>query len=228
MSDTEYRLGLIREILGRLPRSRFESVVDYGCADGSILRSVVNEVQAKRGKGIDLRARESQGESITLNRGNFLNMQVNEQYDLVISNQVFEHIYEPWLPQYFHVLKAGCAQGGVILMSTPNRWRPRNIIRVLTFRSPYMMQANKNVPPEEFLGHHRECSYRELKSILMDYFQPPGWKVKILRTVPRLIDSQARWVANILVYFSLWPLWRLTVRSASQDHYVVIEHHPTD
>ena len=159
---------------------------------------------------------------LILRRLNLLEYVPDTPYDLVVSNQVFEHIYAPWLPKYFEVLKASCAPGGIILLSTPNRWRLKNLLRALTLRRPYMMSQNPGVPPEQHLGHHRECSYRELRTILQEYFEAPQWSIKIVRTVPRVIESQARWMVNILVYALLWMVWRPVCVSASQDHYVVI------
>jgi hypothetical protein len=61
---------------------------------------------------------ELQG-SLVLHRGNFLEEAPEEQYELVLSIQVFEYLYEPWLPKYFDILKASCAPRGVILLDTP-------------------------------------------------------------------------------------------------------------
>jgi hypothetical protein len=85
------------------------------------------------------------------------------------------------------------------------------------------MSANKGVPPEEHLGHHRECNYRELRALMDQYFEKPEWDTQILRTVPRPIGSRAHWLINLVVYFVLWPVWRPLLVSASHDHYVVIQ-----
>jgi SAM-dependent methyltransferase len=223
---TYYRTQLILDVLKPIPETRFESVVDFGCGDGSNLRSVAEIIGAKRAKGVDLSVSDVQSGPVVLHRGNLLDYSSDEQYQLVISNQVFEHIYDPWLPRYFNTLKASCAPGGIILISTPNRWRPKNLFRFLTFRRPYMMQPNTGLPPEQHLGHHRECSYRELRSILSEYFQAPEWNFTIVRTIPRLLESRARWLANVFVYFVLWIFWRPSFVSASQDHYVVIRRTP--
>jgi trans-aconitate methyltransferase len=210
-------------VLSRVSRRHFESVIDFGCGDGSILSSLVQEIGAVKAKGVDLKTPKVCSNCILFYKGDILKYVVDEQYQLVISNQVFEHIYEPWLPKYFEVLKASCSPGGLILISTPNRWRPKNIVRALTCRQPYMMRSNPGVPMEKHLGHHRECSYRELVSIMRHYFPENEWHVRIIRTVPRVIDSTTSWLVNILVYFSFWPIWRTLFVSASQDHYVVIQ-----
>jgi SAM-dependent methyltransferase len=216
------------DILKKGGRDRFDSVLDLGCADGAILRLIAERTGAKRAKGIDMNAREVISPPVVLQRANMLDCLLEEQYDLVISNQVFEHIYEPWLPKYFRVLGESCKPGGLILISTPNRWRPRNIVRALTLRRPYMLSPNRGVPPEEHLGHHRECSYRELRTLLRQYFKEPEWQVSVVRTVPRLLESRLRWVANVSIYFALWIFWRLLVVSASQDHYVLARRGPMD
>ncbi|MGH7793413.1 MAG: class I SAM-dependent methyltransferase [Candidatus Binatia bacterium] len=212
------------EVLRGVSAARFKNVIDFGCGDGSILRLLIQKLGASRGTGIDLSVAEMSSSNIQLCRANLLDYVPGEQYQLVISNQVFEHIHEPWLPRYFEVLKASCSRQGVILISTPNRWRPKNIVRALMFRPPHIMSSNPGVPPEQHLGHHRECSYRELMNILGRHFQPSEWSTRIVRTVPRVIGSYRSWLANILVYFLLWVVWRPLLVSASQDHYVIIRH----
>jgi SAM-dependent methyltransferase len=221
---TEYRTQLMWHVLRKASRTHFDSVIDFGCGDGENLRALAEQVGAKRATGIDLNVPESLSDApVVLVRGNLLEYVPDHQYQLVVSNQVFEHIYEPWLPKYFKVLKASCAPDGIVLLSTPNRWRPKNILRVLTLRRPYMMSSNPGVPPEQHLGHHRECSYRELETMLQQYFQEPEWSLWIVRTVPRVIESHARWLVNIVGYFLLWVFWRPLLVSASQDHYVIIQ-----
>src|SRR5262245_14591186 len=139
MDETEYRTEMIWASLETIERTRFDSVLDLGCGDGSILRYIAPRVAATKAKGLDLRVTECVSGPIVLSRGNVLEYKPKESFQLVISNQVFEHIYEPWLPKYFFALKESCSAGGLIMISTPNRWRPKNILRALTFRPPYMM-----------------------------------------------------------------------------------------
>jgi SAM-dependent methyltransferase len=209
-------------VLGKTAGTRFASVVDLGCGNGDNLRALARQVGATRATGIDLKAREETAGVVVLERGDLLNYVPRQPYQLVVSNQVFEHIYAPWLPRYFAALRACCAPDGVILLSTPNRWRPKNLLRLLALRPPYMMSQNPGVPPEQHRGHHRECSYRELREILGQNFPAPEWQVTIVRTVPRPLESLPRWIVNIVVYTLFWVVWRPVFVSASQDHYAII------
>ena len=209
MSESEflagYRARMMAHALRRIGRLRFRRVLDIGCSDGQILRTIARVVRAETAVGVDLNAAEGESDGILFRKCNLFDYSAEEPFDLVISNQVFEHIYEPWLPKYFDVLKASCSPTGVILLSTPNRWRALNLVRFLTFRRPYMMQANPGVPPSEHLGHHRECSYRELAALLRGAFDRESWHMTIVRSVPRDEGSRLRWLARCAVYLSLWP-----------------------
>jgi SAM-dependent methyltransferase len=227
MAETEsvvrYRVSMVLETVKQSGRTRFDRVVDLGCGDGAVLRRIANAVGATEAVGIDLDVPEVQVGAVTLRRGDLFEFSPANPFDLVVSNQVFEHIYEPWLNRYFSALARSCAARGVVVLSTPNRWRALNLVRALTLRRPYMMQANPGVPPEQHLGHHRECSYRELNRILRSGFPPPDWKIRILRSAPRNEGSTTRWLLRLGVYILLWPLWRPLFVSASQDHYVAVE-----
>lgn len=217
-----YRSEFVFDILKSHARTSFESIADFGCGDGMLLTRIMERVGATRGLGLDFNAKESLStDSVEIRKGNILKHKVVDRFELIISNQVFEHIYEPWLPDYFGVLKDSCAPHGVVLISTPNRWRPKNILRRLAAAEPEMMNPNPGIPPEEHLGHHRECSYSEMLEIANDYFPEAEWTTTVARTAPREIGGFARHLVNIGVYYGLWPFWRLLCHSASHDHYLV-------
>jgi SAM-dependent methyltransferase len=222
-SLSKFRTDQMIEVLDRIGRERFESVLDLGSDDGLNVRRMAKLVGARRAMGLDLHTTDCTVDGVSFRRGNLLEFIPDQHYALVISNQVFEHIYEPWLPRYFKVLRECCAPGGLILLSTPNRWRSRNLIRFVAGQRPFVMYVNPGVAPERHLGHHRECSYRGLRSILREAFPAPEFRVRILRTFPRVEKSRLRWIAQVLVYVVGWPLWRPLVLSASQDHYALIE-----
>ncbi len=220
----EYRTQFINDVLRSCGHTEFQSIADFGCGDGRIFKAIVERFGASRAAGVDYRAPvEQSSDRIEFVQTDFFEFAPNEPYQLVTSIQVFEHIYEPWLEKYFAAMQRSCAPGGTILISTPNRWRPSNIIRAMTLRKPWMMNANPGIPPEEHLGHHRECSYREMAEILGRFFPTSHWRIRIARPMPRRIGSTARWALNLAVYTTLWWAWRPLCGSASHDHYAVIE-----
>jgi hypothetical protein len=97
------------------------------------------------------------------------------------------------------------------------------LLRRCVFLPPHMMCANPGVPPEEHTGHHRECSYRELRSILRAHFPASEWKIWIARPLPRRIGSIRHWLLSLVVYFSLWLVWYPLCISASHDHYAIMQ-----
>lgn len=99
-AQVHYRTELMWDVLRKVGRTHFEEIVDFGCGDGAILRLLMQKVGAKRAKGMDLNVSELHSDTIGFHRGNLLDHIPDEQYELVVSNQVFEHIHEPWLPKY--------------------------------------------------------------------------------------------------------------------------------
>lgn len=95
MNEAIYRSQMIWDVLKKTSRKRFDSVVDFGCGDGSILRPIMYKVGAKRAKGIDLKVSEVLSDSLVLHRGNFLEYEPVEQYQLVISNQTLSCVRPP-------------------------------------------------------------------------------------------------------------------------------------
>lgn len=226
----EYRTSFIVDVLKDYGKTDFDSVVDFGCGDGRLFCALVDQLGANRGVGVDYRAPVGESKPpVEFVQTNFFEYSPSQSFDLVTSIQVFEHIYEPWLEKYFDAIKRCCNSNGTILISTPNRWRPSNIVRVMTFRKPWMMNANPGVPAEEHLGHHRESSYRELAEILGRFFPADQWRVQIARPAPRRIGSAgsigstARLALNLSVYYLLWWAWRPLCVSSSHDHYAVIQ-----
>lgn len=219
----DYRLRFLLDMLRDQGETDFESVIDFGCGDGKLFESLVEAVGASRATGLDYRAPiERSRAGLTYEQTNFLDVNPTERFQLVTSIQVFEHIYEPWLERYFGALKRCCADGGTVLISTPNRWRPSNLIRAATLRNPRMMNANPGVPAEEHLGHHRESSYREFSQILHRFFPASEWGIHVARPLPRRIGSTLRWGINLAVYTLLWWAWRPLCVSASHDHYAIV------
>ncbi len=219
----EYRSRFVCDLLKYHGRTKVDSIADFGCGDGRLLAALTEKLGAAHAIGVDLDADPNRSSArIRYHRANFLDFTPDQRCELVTSIQVFEHVHEPWLNRYFDALKRACKPGGMILISTPNRWRPSNLVRVATLRRPAMMYPNPGIPGEEFLGHHRESSYREMAAYLDRHFSSPEWRFQVARTAPRSTGSLGVWMINLAIYCGLWLVWRPLCVSASHDHYAVI------
>src|SRR5206468_6531007 len=89
----QYRLHLMCDVLKAAGRTRFPSIVDFGCGDGEILRLMAQVTGAKDAKGIDIRLNGIISGPIVLERANMLEYLPKKQYDLVISRSE-EHTSE--------------------------------------------------------------------------------------------------------------------------------------
>ena len=92
----------------------------------------------------------------------------NESVDIVLSNQVIEHIvkYEKYLSEIKRILKSN----GLLILSTPNFHNPKNTLLKNFFKRPIMRwENNQNLPPAKYRGHVKEFFEDELITIVQKY-----------------------------------------------------------
>ena len=130
-------VGLLKELAGREPRPR--RLLDVGCWDGAatarcaeILQCPASGIEiypepaaAARNRGIDVAILDLEKDSFPWPDGSM---------DLVVSNQVFEHLKNIWLPmsEIFRVLRPG----GTLLLSVPNLASLHNRLLLACGRQP--------------------------------------------------------------------------------------------
>jgi len=137
ISGGAYRLNK-SFLLELLEQNEGARVLDIGCADGEFSREIVN---VTRGKvyGIDISPKYAErasrnGINVVLgdvDRG--LPFQ-DESFDLVISNQVIEHVYstDNFIKECYRILK----NGGTCIASTPNLASFHSIISLMLGYQP--------------------------------------------------------------------------------------------
>jgi SAM-dependent methyltransferase len=165
--------------------------LDLGCGSGELTVEIGKVVGGNDLYGIEIAedyARLSQSKGIKCCRAD-LNKPFpikDESFDVVIANQVIEHIYQTdlFVREIYRVLKFG----GVTIISTPNLAEPTNIISlIMGFHPPTIFASDefyflgfpfhKNYKMRRDLvhpGHLRAFVPRSLK----DLFEAHGFKVE--------------------------------------------------
>ena len=93
------------------------SVLDAGCGNGDFLRYLKQKSKNFKLTGIDY-YKNTPEERINFLSGDIFNTEFNEEFDVVISLAVIEHISE--VRKYVERLKQLCKKDGIIIVMTPN------------------------------------------------------------------------------------------------------------
>lgn len=139
----------------------------------------------------------------------------DEPYDLVVMAEVIEHVPKP--PYLvFRNLYSALRPGGHLLITTPNLYRLRNVMRMLTGQRifDYFLVPEKDRP----LGHFLEYA----KDQLDWHVREAGFEIRHSSLEQLTLggaSAKARWGRRTL-YPLLWarPLWR--------EHIVVVARRP--
>jgi 2-polyprenyl-3-methyl-5-hydroxy-6-metoxy-1,4-benzoquinol methylase len=97
-----------RNLLNRLRKvglTRAHKVLDYGCGGGGFLHFA-------RSKGYQVEGFDEYSESFSDRRV------IETQYDFVLSQDVIEHVLEPW--EHLRTLSKLAVPGGIVAIGTPN------------------------------------------------------------------------------------------------------------
>lgn len=120
--------------------------------------------------------------------GDFLNEPAKNQYDLVVSFQVFEHLDQP--SRYFEAASAHLSGGGNIVIFTPNRRRLDNVLRRLTGRDAVLCDPM----------HFREYTVGEVVELARPYsfLFADSFGIGLNASgVPALARTDIRWRARL-------------------------------
>ena len=86
-------LKLYNKIYKLIKNSKSSNILDVGCGNGNLLSYIYTHLPNIRLTGIDLSASKINPE-IKIIREDFINYELNEKYDFIISLATVEHIYE--------------------------------------------------------------------------------------------------------------------------------------
>ena len=128
------------ELLNKYAESDDFTLVDAGCGSGENLMEIILNYPKAKIIGIDNHkpdlnnAKKRFSDKAKFLYGDCLNMEIkSETIDIVLSNQVIEHItrYE----KYLHELKRILKSNGILILSTPNFHNPKNILLKLFLKN---------------------------------------------------------------------------------------------
>ena len=151
------------------------TLLDAGCGNGTNLEDIILKYPDAKIIGIDNfkpdieNAKKKFANKIDFLYCDCLDMKINsESIDVVLSNQVIEHIvkYEKYLSEIKRILKSE----GLLILSTPNFHNPKNTLLKLLFQKPIMRwENNKNLPPSKYRGHVKEFYEDELITLIQKH-----------------------------------------------------------
>tara|TARA_B100000427_G_C15429950_1_gene560308 strand:+ start:243 stop:971 length:729 start_codon:yes stop_codon:yes gene_type:complete len=201
LTNNENKNGSINLYLLNTYVKRYDfTLVDTGCGTGSNLNDIISRYPDAKIIGIDNYKPDLDiAKNFFSNKAEFLYCDCldikldSNTVDIVLSNQVIEHIaeYEKYLSEIKRILK----NKGLFILSTPNFLHPRNVLLKLFFQKPIMRwENNKNLPANEFRGHIKEFYEDELIALLEKY------NFKLLQSSPIVPEPTLKGNAPFILY----------------------------
>jgi SAM-dependent methyltransferase len=109
------------DLISLLPKRDFESVIEFGCGNGTNLSFFAKELNARISVGVDIcNSQQYEGKNFTFHHETVEDFLDSNQkiFDVIILSDVLEHLYNPWTA--LSNLKKILSKNGFILISVPN------------------------------------------------------------------------------------------------------------
>lgn len=138
-----------------------KSILDVGCGQGYFLASIATQLKHKRLVGIDVSIPEfsQQHTAIEFISADIIEFKIDEEFDVVFADQVFEHIAPCDVEMHLTSIKNSLRKGGTLIMCLPNRlFGPSDVTRIIDFTCTNKIEAQGT--------HLNESTYTELIPIL--------------------------------------------------------------
>tara|TARA_B100001989_G_C24546733_1_gene471333 strand:- start:331 stop:1059 length:729 start_codon:yes stop_codon:yes gene_type:complete len=176
------------------------TLVDAGCGSGANLMDIILNYPKAKIIGIDNykpdleNAKKRFLDKIDFLYCDCLDMKIeSESVDIVLSNQVIEHIvrYEKYLSEIKRILKSN----GLLILSTPNFHNPKNTLLKLILKKPIMRwENNQNLPPAKYRGHVKEFFEDELITLVQKH------NFKLLESKPVIPKPSLKGNVPFIIY----------------------------
>ena len=172
------------------------SIVDYGCGQGHMLKSIDELVSYKKLTGIDVFIPQDlkTHPRINFSESNIINHKSVEKFDVAISDNVLEHLVPEDAKLHLNCIYENLNVGGKLIIIMPNRhFSPWDITRIIDFSQSGKIKAQGGHVNEsthtEMIQQLKEVGFTRFSTIL------PIPKIKYL--LFRKIRLNTRWIKFI-------------------------------
>lgn len=184
-------LELLRDAAGAAGDTSELKILDLGCGQGHITARIKSEFPGAEVSGLDysisaIDYAADRFPGIDFIVGNAYTCPYADDYfDVVVCNNLWEHVPDPLvlLGEIRRVLRPN----GCVIISTPSRYRIRNLVRVLLGKPVVLVSAHHVT--EYTVGQVIEQLAYGGFSLRRAYSQPipvTGWKVKLVKALARM------------------------------------------
>ena len=201
--QSRQRYRQIIEVIGGLGLAAGARHLDVGGGQMALLAGRMFGLSPHVGDVVETAAADVVAQGVGFQRLNLMDdtYPVDQRYDLVTLLEVIEHIPTP---PYVTLQKVATLlnPGGWVVMTTPNGFRIRNILRMLTNRE--VLDIYRYPEGDQGLGHQHEYTLRQLQWQL----GRAGFTDVDVRTYMsgwRGASAQARLAHAVTLPFSLFP-----------------------
>lgn len=137
---------LAREAIANMDSINKIEVLDLGCGQGHITEYLGKELGSANFSGLDYSI-----SAIEYARDNYPDIDfavgdasqtpyANDYFDLVICNNLLEHVSDPLL--LLNQIKLICKPGGYVIITTPSRFRFENLLRIIRGKPVKLMSSS--------------------------------------------------------------------------------------
>jgi len=194
-----------------------KSVLDVGCGEGHFLASISKNLRHKELVGLDVSIPRLSlhHPDIAFKLGDIVQFNLRQEFDVVFSDQVLEHIAPVDLKLHLDSVRSSLKAGGLFIVNMPNRlFGPSDVTRIVDFSNTGRIEAQGT--------HLNESTYTDLIPILeQNGFRRfrtvcPIPKLKYRLTKFRMAPSLLRLIENRRVLLSLLHRIQLRGRCIAQ------------
>jgi len=185
-------MELVRMAIGEMPDFR---ILDIGCGEGHITAKIHDSFPSAEISGLDYSVSAIAKASVLYSGIEFIVADAysppycDEYFDIVVCNNLWEHTPDP-----LHLLAAisrTLKSGGHIVISTPSRYRLRNILKVVRGR-PVELMSHMHVTEYsvgQVIEQLRYGGFQVVKVLSHPIGREKGWRELVLAVIGRILRA---------------------------------------